>query len=179
MGDEFAASSPFLFFTDHREELAPQVVAGRRAEFEGLWGAAASLVQIPDPQAEETFLRSHLDLSEREQPRGKGVLSLYKELLRLRREDAAFQKRDRDSMVAEALGPALLGLASWAGGERRLLIANFGGAARIDVAGQSWLARHWSCISASPWMLTVEAWDNWSKIWRRSWPARTPFLYPL
>ena len=139
MGDEFAASSPFLFFTDHREELAPQVVAGRRAEFEGLWGAAASPAQIPDPQAEETFLRSRLHLSEREQPRGKGVLSLYKELLRLWREDAAFQKRDRDSLVAVALGPSLLGLASWSGGDRRLLIVNFGAATSIDVAEQAWL----------------------------------------
>lgn len=61
-GEEWAASTPFLYFTDHQDsELGEAVKRGRREEF------AAFLRQtdkIPDPQDEETFLRSKLDWDE-------------------------------------------------------------------------------------------------------------------
>src|SRR5690606_34312305 len=60
MGQEWAASTPFLFFTDHEPELGEQVVRGRREEFKGFAAFCdeAARERIPDPQAEATFLRS-------------------------------------------------------------------------------------------------------------------------
>jgi len=67
MGDEFAASSPFLYFCDFGPELASAVAEGRRAEFGGFAAFAdeAARARIPDPNAEETFLASKLRWRER------------------------------------------------------------------------------------------------------------------
>ena len=67
MGDEFAASSPFLYFCDFGPDLAAAVSEGRRAEFGGFAAFAdeAARARIPDPNAEETFLASKLRWRER------------------------------------------------------------------------------------------------------------------
>lgn len=67
MGDEFAASSPFLFFCDFGPELAGAVAEGRRNEFSGFAAFAheAERARIPDPNAEQTFLASKLRWRER------------------------------------------------------------------------------------------------------------------
>ena len=67
MGDEFAASSPFLYFCDFGPELASAVAEGQRAEFGGFEAFAdeAARARIPDPNAEETFLASKLRWRER------------------------------------------------------------------------------------------------------------------
>jgi maltooligosyltrehalose trehalohydrolase len=67
MGDEFAASSPFLYFCDFGPELASAVAEGRRAEFGGFAAFAdeAARARIPDPNAEETFTASKLRWRER------------------------------------------------------------------------------------------------------------------
>ncbi|HKC85329.1 MAG TPA: malto-oligosyltrehalose trehalohydrolase [Blastocatellia bacterium] len=89
-GQEFAASSPFLFFADHNEKLAPLVRKGR-AEFLAQFSSLATPeVQaiLDDPGDERTFKRSKLDLSERE--RHSAIYEMHRDLLRLRREDAVF-----------------------------------------------------------------------------------------
>ena len=62
MGEEWAASSPFQFFTSHPEpELGKATADGRIAEFEKMgWDPA----EVPDPQDPETFTRSKLDWDE-------------------------------------------------------------------------------------------------------------------
>lgn len=67
MGDEFAASTPFLYFCDFGPELATAVAEGRRAEFGGFAAFAdeAARARIPDPNAESTFLESKLRWRER------------------------------------------------------------------------------------------------------------------
>jgi len=62
MGDEFAASSPFLYFCDFGPELASAVAEGRRAEFGGFAAFAdeAARARIPDPNADDTFMTSKL-----------------------------------------------------------------------------------------------------------------------
>ena len=67
MGDEFAASTPFLYFCDFGPELASAVAQGRRAEFGGFAAFAdeAARARIPDPNAESTFLESKLRWRER------------------------------------------------------------------------------------------------------------------
>jgi maltooligosyltrehalose trehalohydrolase len=83
-GEEWGASSPFLYFTDHKDpELAQAVREGRRDEFAAFgWEPAA----IPDPQAEETFMRSKLDWEEPEREPHAELLQWHRSLIRLRRE---------------------------------------------------------------------------------------------
>jgi maltooligosyltrehalose trehalohydrolase len=86
-GQEFAASSPFLFFADHKDELAPLVRKGRAeflAQFDSLATPEAQAI-LDDPCDEGTFERSKLDLSERE--RHPAAYEMHRDLLRLRRED--------------------------------------------------------------------------------------------
>jgi maltooligosyltrehalose trehalohydrolase len=125
-GQEFAASAPFLYFTDHNPELGRLVTEGRRAEFRGFSAFAdpARREQIPDPQAESTFLRSKLDLSERHCH--ADVYRAYKTLLALRRDDPVLRNQDRRATRARAVDDHLLLVHRWRDPEHRLLVANFG-----------------------------------------------------
>ncbi len=83
MGEEWAASSPWQFFTSHPEpELAAAVQNGRRREFAAHGWAEA---EVPDPQDPETFRRSKLDWDELGKPGHVEILGLYKRLIALRR----------------------------------------------------------------------------------------------
>ena len=84
MGEEWAASTPFQYFTDHRDpELAEAVRHGRRSEFQAFgWQPE----DVPDPQDRATFDRSKLRWDERERGRHAEMLAFYRELLALRRE---------------------------------------------------------------------------------------------
>jgi len=83
-GEEWAASSPFQYFTDHQdEELGKAVVTGRREEFAAFgWDPG----DIPDPQDPATFERSKPLWEELEHEPHTSVLAWYKGLIRLRRE---------------------------------------------------------------------------------------------
>jgi maltooligosyltrehalose trehalohydrolase len=81
MGQEWAAGTPFLYFTDHSGELAVQVREGRRSEFADFDMSG----EVPDPQDPLTFERSRLDWSELDREPHAGVLRLYRDLLELRR----------------------------------------------------------------------------------------------
>jgi maltooligosyltrehalose trehalohydrolase len=82
-GEEFAASTPFLYFADHEDpEMARSVKEGRRGEFAAFgWNPA----DIPDPESEETFLRSKLKWAEVHEGRHEGMLEWYRRLIALRR----------------------------------------------------------------------------------------------
>jgi maltooligosyltrehalose trehalohydrolase len=82
-GEEWAASTPFQFFTSHPEpELARATAEGRLAEFERMgWDPAV----VPDPQDPATLERSRLDWSETEAGRGARMLDVYRRLAQLRR----------------------------------------------------------------------------------------------
>ncbi len=86
MGEEWAASTPFLFFADFGGELARAVTEGRRKEF-AAWPAfadPATRERIPDPQAVETMRASVLRWDERAQPRHAEMLRFHAELLAIR-----------------------------------------------------------------------------------------------
>jgi maltooligosyltrehalose trehalohydrolase len=125
MGQEWAASSPFQYFTDHDHELGPKVSAGRRAEFSGFqaFSDPAAREAIPDPQDPSTFLRSRLRWEEKDQGGHARVLALYRRLLALRRSDPVLTSTGRDALQAEAHGP-VLAVRRWNQGHERLLLVN-------------------------------------------------------
>jgi len=81
-GEEWGATAPFLYMTDHPdEELAEAVRRGRREEFAGLHLD----LDPPDPQAPETLRRSSLDWDEPERDPHRDLLAWYRQLVELRR----------------------------------------------------------------------------------------------
>ena len=152
MGQEWAASTPFLYFTDHPEELGRQVTEGRRQEF-GKFSAFADPAErerIPDPQAPETFERSRLDWIERERMPHAGMLALHRALLHLRRTHPALRRRDRASFAVEPLGPDALALRRTGDdGGALLLVVSFGGALDADLAA----AEATRTCESHPWAL--------------------------
>jgi len=124
MGEEWAASTPFQFFTSHPEQELGRVTAeGRITEFERMgWDPA----EVPDPQDPETFERSRLDWSELSEGRHAVLLDVYRGLAALRRS------------LPELTDPAFSSLMATADDETRvftlrrgdlLLAVNFGSAA--------------------------------------------------
>lgn len=88
MGEEFAASTPFLYFCDFGPELAQAVSQGRRNEFARFAAFADpdARSRIPDPNDEATFRSSQLRWAERGQGAHAARMALVRELLALRRE---------------------------------------------------------------------------------------------
>ena len=82
-GEEWAAGTPFQYFTDHQDqELGRAVSEGRRREFASFgW----SPDEVPDPQDIATFERSRLDWSEPAREPHADMLRWYRELIALRR----------------------------------------------------------------------------------------------
>ncbi|MCD2463684.1 MULTISPECIES: malto-oligosyltrehalose trehalohydrolase [unclassified Streptomyces] len=83
MGEEWGATTPWQYFTDHTDpELAEAVRRGRRREFaEHGWDEN----EVPDPQEAATRDRSVLDRAERERDPHKRLLAWYRQLIALRR----------------------------------------------------------------------------------------------
>jgi malto-oligosyltrehalose trehalohydrolase len=89
MGEEWSATTPFLFFSDFGAELGAAVTEGRRREF-AAWPAfsdPAARARIPDPQDPTTMRASTLNWDEREIPRSASMLAFYRALLRVRAEE--------------------------------------------------------------------------------------------
>ncbi len=86
-GEEWAASTPFQFFTSHTDpELGRATAEGRIGEFAKMgWDPDV----VPDPQDPETFTRSKLDWSELESGRGARMVEVYRQLAALRRAHPA------------------------------------------------------------------------------------------
>jgi maltooligosyltrehalose trehalohydrolase len=84
MGEEWAASTPWQYFTSFPDrDLGAAVREGRRAEF-ATHGWAAE--DIPDPQDLQTFQSSRLDWDELDEEPHAGLLDWYRRLIALRRE---------------------------------------------------------------------------------------------
>ena len=82
MGEEWAASTPFLYFTDHDAELGKAVSEGRKREFSSFgWKPEG----VPDPQDPKTFERSKLNWKEVAQTPHRELLNWYRALIALRR----------------------------------------------------------------------------------------------
>ena len=91
-GEEWGASTPFLYFTDHTDPMLARAVSqGRRREFAAFgWDEAA----VPDPQDPATFARSKLDWAELVRRPHAGVLTWYRSLIHLRHRRPSLRDGD-------------------------------------------------------------------------------------
>ncbi len=138
-GQEFAASSPFVYFADHHPELSAQVARGRRQFLEQFRSVAAADARdsLPSCCDEASLHRSRLDFSERE--RHAPVYRLHEDLLRLRREETRLRDSTLDGAVL-AERAFVLRYFDPAGRDDRLLLVNLGGDLRLNPAPEPLLA---------------------------------------
>jgi malto-oligosyltrehalose trehalohydrolase len=111
MGEERASVAPFLFFTDHKPELAEAVREGRRREFAGFsqFSDPKLLARLPDPNAIATFESSKpVPDPERADEREW----LYARLLGLRHTEIVPRLEGTVAIEARAAGEAAV-MASW------------------------------------------------------------------
>jgi maltooligosyltrehalose trehalohydrolase len=135
MGQEWAASTPFQFFTDHHEQLGRLVTAGRRAEFAS-FEAFNDAGPAPDPQERDTFERSRLRWSELDDPAHARVRNLYERLLHLRRAHPALQEPVRHRFDVSVLDSHTISLRRSSAGsaEGVLAIVRLSGEGRTSVS---------------------------------------------
>ncbi|WP_395805507.1 malto-oligosyltrehalose trehalohydrolase [Archangium minus] len=155
MGQEFFASSPFLYFVDHNAELQELVRKGRN-DFLSQFPSARHALEVEGyqvPFGEEAFRLSKLDWSERE--RNTGALALHKELLRLRREDPVFAAQDPKRLTGAVLSQHALVLRYFGSGQEgdRLVLLNLGAELEVAPCPEPLLApppgNKWSLLLAS------------------------------
>jgi len=149
MGQEWAASTPFQYFTDHEPQLGRLVTEGRRLEFSGFaaFRDPATREKIPDPQAEATFLRSKLRWDELGAEPHASTLRLYREFLRLRSESTALRARARDNLRVLLTDDGIIELVfGKAGAEQCLLLVDLLGGHHLPSLGHG---RTWELLLSS------------------------------
>jgi maltooligosyltrehalose trehalohydrolase len=128
-GEEFGASSPFMFFADVGDAPVRDAIRKGRAE---LLAPFLSLTEkeawkrLPAPDDPQAFDRCKLDFAERE--KNRELYNLHIDLLKLRREDSRFRQQSTGGVDGAALGPASFVVRYFSDGNRddRLLVVNFG-----------------------------------------------------
>lgn len=110
MGEEYGESTPFQYFVSHADaDLVEKVREGRRSEFEKFhWHP-----DVPDPQSEETFLRSKLNWNLRNEGSHKTLLSFYTELLAIRKANSSLSHSTKADSKIQAYDPAAMLIERW------------------------------------------------------------------
>ncbi len=132
MGQEFAASTPFVFFADHAEEtLIKNVMEGRRKFLEQFPSFASAYQSpeghrfLPEVFSPTSFQRSKLNFSERE--KNSDIYRMHHDLLRIRREDPTISMQDRFAIDGTVLDTLVFAIRYFGkNGDDRLLIINLG-----------------------------------------------------
>jgi len=127
-GQEFAASSPFLYFADFGGDLGAAVRKGR-AEFLTQFASITDFMrraELDDPASEDTVRRSVLDFAEREAH--AEAYALHIDLIRLRRETPAFSRQQAGDVDGAVLGASAFALRFFTPdhADDRLLVLNLG-----------------------------------------------------
>jgi maltooligosyltrehalose trehalohydrolase len=150
-GQEFAASTPFLYFADHNTELARLVLAGRRKFMSQFPSFASSNGSRPtdDPSDRETFTRCKLDWSERDSH--VEAVNLHRDLLRIRRDDPVLRSRGPRRLDGAVITDAAFVLRFFGdAGDDRLLIVNLGARLHADPLAEPLVAppfgRAWTTL---------------------------------
>jgi maltooligosyltrehalose trehalohydrolase len=124
MGEEYGETAPFQYFVSHEDDgLVEAVRKGRKAEFTAFgWDGG----QMPDPQAEGTFLRSKIDLELCKQGLHRTLLEFYRHMLRLRKDVSPLNTLSKTDMEVRAFpGETMLFVRRWQDGESVFFLFNF------------------------------------------------------
>lgn len=126
-GQEFGASSRFVYFSDVAKDLRAAIRKGRfefLAQFPSMASEEVQL-QLPEPSDPKVFASCKLDFSERE--KNHVLYELHRDLLRLRREDARFKEQRPGAIDGAVLGDESFVLRFFGTkSDDRLLVVNFG-----------------------------------------------------
>src|SRR6184192_1830410 len=174
-GQEFGASTPFIFFTDVGDGQMREAIRKGRFSFLAQFPSLATKEvqeRLPVPSDPTSFVSCKLDFSERQ--KNQELYDLHVDLLRLRREDTRFREQDTNGVDGAVLSPAsfLLRYFSEANRDDRLLVVNFGESRDLNPIPEPLLAPPlgfewetlWSSESArygGSGTATVATQDNW------------------
>jgi maltooligosyltrehalose trehalohydrolase len=141
-GQEFASSRPFFYFGDQKPEIAQSMYAGRKQFLTQFASQATTAMQerIPRPDDPQAFERCKLDHAER--ARHAETYAMHRDLLRLRRDDAAFRAQRARAVDGAVLGSESFVLRFFVDGADgdRLLVVNLGHGLHIDPVAEPLLA---------------------------------------
>ncbi len=141
-GQEFGASSPFLFFADIGDASVRDAIGRGRAEWLAPFLSLTqkeALQTVPAPEDPQVFVRCKLDFSERE--RNRELYDLHIDLLKLRREDSRVREQISGGVDGAVLGPASFVLRYFSSeNDDRLLMVNFGDGQILKPAAEPLLA---------------------------------------
>jgi maltooligosyltrehalose trehalohydrolase len=142
MGEEYAEPNPFQYFVSHGDEdLVEAVRTGRQKEFRAFnWQG-----NVPDPQSESTFEHSKLNHALKEMTPHQELWAYYRELIRIRREVAAFQRLDLDAQeIGQVPGTSIVWIIRYHTEGNCLVLFNF--ASHPEEIRINLPARTWTCI---------------------------------
>jgi maltooligosyltrehalose trehalohydrolase len=156
-GQEWNAATPFLYFADHKPELARLVKEGRAAFLKQFPSCATpeSQCDLGDPADATRFERCRLDWDERAAPAHAQALALHRDLLALRREDPILRAYVRGEIRFDGatLGSECLLLRLFAEDEAqdRLILVNLGAELHLASAPEPLLAPPLGCRWKMRW----------------------------
>jgi maltooligosyltrehalose trehalohydrolase len=152
-GEEFGASSPFMFFADIGDASLRDAIRKGRAQWLAPFlslDEEDALKTLPAPDDPEVFDRCKLDFSERE--KNSQLYNLHIDLLKLRREDSRFRLQIPGGVDGAVLGPKSFVLRFFSKAEDdRLLLVNFGEPADFHPASEPLLAPPPGCTWETLW----------------------------
>jgi maltooligosyltrehalose trehalohydrolase len=131
MGEEYGETAPFQYFVSHSDEtLVEAVREGRRGEFSSFrWKG-----EIPDPQAEGTFLNSKINLGLQKLGPHNMLYQFYKGLIRLRKESQALSHLGKENMEVKGFEEEkVLYVRRWFKGDEVFYLYNFNGI-KVNIA---------------------------------------------
>jgi len=141
-GEEFGASSPFMFFADIGDASVRDAIRKGRAEWLAPFLSLTekeALTTLPAPDDPEVFARCKLDFSERE--KNRQLYDLHIDLLKLRREDSRFHRQISGGVDGAVLGTTSFVLRYFSKeDDDRLLLVNFGERQLLRPASEPLLA---------------------------------------
>jgi maltooligosyltrehalose trehalohydrolase len=157
-GQEFGASSPFMFFADIGDASVRDAIRKGRAEWLAPFLSLTeqeALITLPAPDDPEVFARCKLDFGERE--KNRELYNLHIDLLKLRREDSRFHQQSSGGIDGAVLGPTSFVLRYFSKeSDDRLLVTNFGKSETLKPASEPLLAPPPGC--------------RWETFWRSDSP---------
>ena len=143
MGQEWAATSRFLYFADHCDPLPGLIAEGRKREMSQFAsvGSAEVLAALPAPCDPATFQRCKLDWSELDREEHQQMLRLHRDLIRLRREDPILRRvQNRGDIDGAVVDSAFVIRFFGQDDDDRLLLINLGSDDDLQIVPEPLLA---------------------------------------